>query len=482
MTGDVLALVEKSVRARPDAVAVAMPDETLTYARLWDAAGRTARALLARGATGRVGLRRAKSLRAYVDYLGVLRAGCAVLPLGERWPNARVGAVVAGAGVDLVLADAAEVPDDIPDAEASTVDVVPGVDAYVIFTSGSTGRPKGVPNSHRATAAYLSHVVDRYEIGPGSRVAQAADFTFDASVFEILGAWTAGAVLVPAVGRAWRTPTRFLRDAGITHLDTVPSVITISRRTRALTPGCLPDLRWSMFSGERLTYADAEAWRTAAPDSVVTNNYGPSELAGVCADHWLPADPADWVETSNGTVPIGAAYPTVEAVLVAEDGLPADRGELCVRGVQRFDGYVDPADNARRFFRGASDGPFTLVDGVPEAPDWYRTGDLVGREHGVLVHLGRIDRQVKLRGYRVELDEVEAAVRAHPAVLEAAVTVVDSQLHAHYTGDATAAEVKDVVGARLPDYAVPVRWSKVDSLPRTATGKLDHAALVACHA
>jgi len=208
------------------------------------------------------------------------------------------------------------------------------------------------------------------------------------------------------------------------------------------------------------------------------DDYGPTELAGVCANHRLPDDPADWLPTGNGTVPIGAVYPHLESVLVGPDGRPADEGELCVRGVQRFPGYVDPAANAGRFFR--EDGGFAVVRGAPRPDDWYRTGDRVRREHGALVHLGRVDRQVKLRGYRVELDEVEAAVRSHPAVREAAVLVADAQLVAVYAADAdgpASAELRGHVAARLPDYMVPVTWRRVDRLPTNQNGKLDRTAL-----
>ncbi|WP_424184745.1 AMP-binding protein [Actinokineospora sp. G85] len=468
MTGEVVALVEAAVRRAPDAVAVDLPEGPVSYGDLWAAAGAVADGLAdgLRSSGGRVALLRPKGRQAYVDYLGVLRAGCAVVPLGAGWPADRVRRVLDAAGVRAVLSDE---PLPAPDARAAVTG-----EAYVIFTSGSTGRPKGVPISDRATAAYLRHATVRYRVGPGARVAQAAELTFDASVFEILGAWTSGATLVPAVGAAWRTPVRFLAENAITHLDTVPSVIDIARRTRALRPGCLPDLRWSMFSGERLPADAVPAWRAAAPNSVITNNYGPSELTGVCADHWVPDTP---LATSNATVPIGEPYPTVEAVVVGPDGRPADRGELCVRGAQRFDGYLDPADNAGRFLRGGPEGPLVAVDGGFGPADWYRTGDVVAREHGLLVHLGRVDRQVKLRGFRVELDEVEAALRTHPGVREAAVAVRDAQLHAFFDGDADPAGVKAAAAARLPDYAVPVYCTRLDGLPRTGAGKVDHAAL-----
>ncbi|MFI8252859.1 AMP-binding protein [Streptomyces filamentosus] len=488
---DVVSAIEEQAGRGPDRIALRVAEREHTYAELWRAAGAIAARLGPR--PGRVGLLFRRDLPTYAAYLGILRAGGAVLPIGPRWPRQRVRDVLAHAAPATVLADGGD-PD--PETYAGTRllsaadhlegggrppagEAEPGQEAYVLHTSGSTGRPKGVPVDHRALRAYLGHVVERYELGPGCRMAQAADLTFDASVFEILAAWTSGATLVAAAGHSWRSPVRFLAENAVTHLDTVPSVIAIARRMRTLAPGSLPDLRWSMFGGEQLTYEAAAAWRAAAPGSVVENNYGPTELAGVCVNYRLPDDPALWPDTGNGTVPIGTVYPHLEEIVLGPDGLPADDGELCVRGPQRFAGYVDPADDAGRFLSGPA--PHGPVGGRPAPGDWYRTGDRVRRQDGLLVHWGRIDRQVKLRGHRVELDEVEAAVRGRAGVREAAVVVVDSQLVATYTTDTadgvSGNDLRAHVAALLPDYMVPVVWRQVDDLPLTQNGKLDRALL-----
>ncbi|MEW2110715.1 AMP-binding protein [Streptomyces albidoflavus] len=486
---DVVSAIEEQVGLGPDRIALRVAEQSHTYAELWRAAGGIAASLGPR--PGRVGLVFRREFPTYAAYLGILRAGGTVLPIGPRWPEKRVREVLDTAAPATVVVDGdaadpaayagarllsaawhAEGPARLPAGCAAT----PDEEAYVLYTSGSTGRPKGVPVDHRALRAYLAHVIDRYELGHDCRMAQAADLTFDASVFEILAAWTAGATLVAAAGRSWRAPVRFLAEHGITHLDTVPSVIGIARRMRTLTPGALPDLRWSMFSGEQLTYDAASAWRAAAPGSVVENNYGPTELAGVCVSYRLPDDPALWPETGNGTVPIGTVYPHLEAIVLGPGGAPAADGELCVRGPQRFAGYVDPADDTGRFLRG--EAPHTAVAGRPAPEDWYRTGDRVRRRDGLLVHWGRVDRQVKLRGHRVELDEVEAAVRGRAGVREAAVVVVDSQLVATYTADGvTGADLRAHVASLLPDYMVPVVWRQVDDLPLSQNGKLDRALL-----
>ncbi|MEU6243453.1 AMP-binding protein [Streptomyces sp. NPDC047024] len=486
---DVVTAIEEQAGRGPDRIALRVAEREYTYAELWRAAGSIATRLGPR--PGRVGLVFRREFPTYAAYLGILRAGGAVLPIGPRWPERRTREVLGAAAPPTVIVDA-DVADPRPYAGERVLSAshhvdepahvppggapAPAQEAYVLHTSGSTGRPKGVPVDHRALSAYLTHVIDRYELGPGCRMAQAADLTFDASVFEILAAWASGATLVAAVGRSWRTPVRFLAEHGITHLDTVPSVIGIARRMRTLGPGVLPSLRWSMFGGEQLTYDAVSAWRAAAPGSVVENNYGPTELAGVCASYRLPDDPALWPDTGNGTAPIGTVYPHLEEIVLGPGGVPAADGELCVRGSQRFAGYIDPADDTGRFLRGAA--PHAAVDGRPAPEDWYRTGDRVRRQDGLLVHWGRVDRQVKLRGHRVELDEVEAAVRGRAGVREAAVVVVDSQLVATYTADGvTGADLRAHVASLLPDYMVPAVWRQVDDLPLTQNGKLDRAGL-----
>jgi amino acid adenylation domain-containing protein len=353
--------------------------------------------------------------------------------------------------------------------------------AYTLFTSGSTGTPKGVPIRHRNLARYLAYAIDRYEVGPGSRLSQTFELTFDPSVFDMFVAWCSGATLVVARPDDLMTPVRFVNDNEITHWFCVPSVASLAMRLRALRPGCMPDLRWSLFCGEQLTLGQARAWAQAAPASVLENLYGPTELTVTCTGYRLPRDREQWPRTSNDTVPIGAVYAHLDGVLLDGDGLEAVEGELCVRGPQRFDGYLDAAQDEGRFVR--HEGQRTSAPAGPPAPDdWYRTGDRVRLEDGALVHLGRLDDQVKLHGYRVELGEIEAVLRAHGAVHDVVVLALGKgpQLHAVYTGDGVdERELAELVRGRLPAYMSPRRYVRVDRLPLNANGKIDRRALAA---
>ncbi|HET6500051.1 MAG TPA: AMP-binding protein, partial [Amycolatopsis sp.] len=356
--------------------------------------------------------------------------------------------------------------------------------AYILFTSGSTGAPKGVRIEHRNVNAYLEHVIPRYEAGPGARFSQFFDLTFDPSVYDMFTAWGSGATLVVPTRNDLLSPVRFVNSRRVTHWNSVPSVISFALRLRKLDPASMPTLRWSLFCGEPLTLQQAAAWQAAAPEAVLENIYGPTEMTVTCVEHRLPRERRDWARPANGTVPIGTVYSGLEAVVLDERGRPAAEGELCLRGPQRFPGYLDPADNTGRFvtFDGElaseHDGSATLTDG-----HWYRTGDRVGRHDGALVHLGRLDHQVKIRGYRVELGEIEAVLREQPGVADAVVLTFtgekgEVELLAAYTGDRQ--DEDDLLAAlsrALPGYMVPRTLTAFEAFPLNQNGKIDRRAL-----
>ncbi|GIJ80008.1 amino acid adenylation protein [Micromonospora phaseoli] len=479
----------------PEATALEVDGEVVTYRRLHELVERLAGQLcqVVGHPPAAVGLLAARSLPAYAGYLAALRAGAVVTPLNPAFPPARNAQLCRGAGVEVMVAD------DAGDALAAEVSAAAGTSlvrlggdraamlaptapapmpvigaddvAYALFTSGSTGRPKGVPIRHRNVDAYLAYCLDRYPVGPGDRLSQTFDLTFDPSVFDMFVAWGGGATLVVPAPDEVLTPVRFVNDRRITHWFSVPSVVSLARRMRMLTPGAMPGLRYSLFAGEQLTLEQAHAWATAAPGSVLDNLYGPTELTVTCTAYRLPAEPDDWPVTSNGTVPIGAVHPDLDAVLLAEDGTDGDDGELCVQGAQCFAGYLDPADDTDRFVRYAG-------------RRYYRTGDRVRREHGALVHHGRLDDQVKLRGYRIELGEVEMVLRGHPGVQDAVVLALGAGdatcLEAVYTGTGgVATELTRLCADRLPGYMVPARIHHVTALPTNANGKTDRRRIAA---
>ncbi|WP_405967594.1 amino acid adenylation domain-containing protein [Streptomyces sp. NBC_00015] len=513
-----------SADAHPDRTALETGGRVLTYAVLRRLAEHTAARLL-HAADGRraerIGILANRSVAAYASYLAAQRLGAAAVPLGPDVAPARLAAVGRAAALDVVLAEPGAVdhgrsvgfpcpvlPFTEPDEDTAPApsqspslshpqsgrephpalprhEPRPDAIAYIVFTSGSTGTPKGVPVLQRNAAAMLDHAVGRYGIGPESRVSQTFDLTFDPTAWDMFTAWSAGAALVVPARAELVRPARFIRRTGVTHWFSVPSVITYAQRLRDLAPDSLPSLRWTLFGGEPLTLAQAAVWQAAAPGSVLENLYGPTEVTVSCTQHRLPADPADWPATANGTVPIGTPYPHLDFLVLDEDGHPADEGELCVRGPQRFPGYLDPAENPGRFVRFDGRRATVYEDREPPAPDlYYRTGDRVLRgADGALLHLGRLDQQVKIRGHRIELGDVEAALRSADGVEEAVVTVRTAEgaepgLEAAYTGvpqDPLA--LRSHLSDRLPTYMLPRAFTHFDAFPLNANRKIDRRAV-----
>lgn len=502
----------RSARRYPGQPAIIVGGAEFNYRQLHLAAIRAARLMLRAGdgRPKRVGVVVGRNLGTFAGYLGAQRLAAAVVPLNSDFPVARNVAAVQAADLDVLVtphesraigealaaasgARSVVLPENEPlvgPLAAEPVDhlpypAMPDDLAYILFTSGSTGAPKGVPIRHASVSAYVEYNVDLYEVGPTSRLALTSDLTFDLSGFALFLAWAgASAIVIPEKPQLLE-PAQFVDDYGITHWLSVPSVVSLARQLETLPPDSMPTLRWSLFIGEPLTIDQALAWYEAAPYSTVENLYGPTEVTISCTSYRLPADPASWPSV-NGTVPIGAPYPVVECLVVDESGRLSDEGELLLRGVQRFDGYLNPALNAGRFafWDGATAQPY---DGSTEltAEHWYRSGDRVRYQHGELFHLGRVDNQLKVRGYRIEPGDIEAVLRTHPAVNDAVVVPTGNsadelELAAMYTGrPAGSNELTEYLAERLPAHMVPERFTWLSAFPLNVNGKVDRGRLIA---
>ncbi|WP_328454617.1 non-ribosomal peptide synthetase [Amycolatopsis sp. NBC_00438] len=434
----VVARFEEQVTRTPDAVAVDLGGVRLTYAELNARANRVAHRL---GTGGVVGVCAPNSADLVVGILGALKSGAAYVPLDPANPAQRQALILADAGARVVLtsgvtldAETLDLSDPAVWAESSTENPpVPDGIAYVIYTSGSTGRPKGVQVGHRALATYLAWAREAYPSLSG-RALLHTSASFDLTVTTLLGPLTAGGSIVDS-GRP-----DFVK-ATPTHLAVLPE--------ESYPTGDL------VLGGEALR---GEVVRPFA--ATVTNEYGPTEATVGCVAHRLDG-PVD------GPVPIGRPIPGTR-VYVLDDRLrpvpPGVAGQLHLAGAQLADGYLGlPELTAERF----PDGPFGRM---------YTTGDLARwRRDGTLEYLGRTDDQVKLRGYRIEPGEVEAALRQLPDVRDAAVAVREGALVGYVVG--TAEGAAEALRASLPEYLVPTLFVTLDALPVAASGKLDRAAL-----
>jgi amino acid adenylation domain-containing protein len=359
-------------------------------------------------------------------------------------------------------------------------EVAPSDVAYLLFTSGSTGMPKGVLVAHRNVTAFLDHVTELFGLTEHDRLSQLFDLTFDLSVFDMFAAWDSGACLCCPGDKDLLNPARFVRDNELTVWFSVPSTAIFMKKLGALKSDALPSLRWSLFCGEPLPVAVAEAWSEAAPNSTVENLYGPTELTIACSRYrWAGAESR--AESEIGIVPIGEIFPGL-GVLVADDELdevaPGDEGELLVRGPQVTLGYLnDPVRTS---------AAFVVPPGQGEVH--YRTGDRVRRPVGTapLTHLGRMDSQIKIRGYRVELGEIEEVVRSMSG-LDGVVAIPwpvtengCEGVQVFLQGEAQDVDaLRAAVASRLPGYMVPNRFYFMENLPLNVNGKFDRNELAA---
>lgn len=500
-----------SAQAYPDHVALELSSDAVTYAELSAAVEQMCAAMYETlgGSPRRVGLLTSRSLIGYVAYLATQRLGATAVPLNPANPAARNLAITSEAGLDITMIDDTsgeglteyQQKADVrmldmtgsrwheifhPNKDVTVPAVVErGADdfAYIIFTSGTTGKPKGVPTTHANVTSFLTEVIKRYRFEPESRVSQTFEMCFDGSILAMFGAWGSGATLCVAQRSDVLTPVRFINAKRLTHWLSVPSLISFAKRLRALAPNSMPTLRLSSFGGEPLTIEQVDAWTTAAPNTAVINCYGPTETTVIVTAYEVPANPKARVETWNRSVPIGDIYTHLDYLLLDTDLRQSDDGELCIRGAQRFPGYLDPAENVGRFvsFDGERGHPYDGREPLT-AEQWYRTGDRIRRECGELVHMGRIDHQIKVRGNRVELGEIEATLRKHPAIVEAVViaTTADDgeiDLHALYTGGQVADEEFARLMEDLPAYMRPRGFHHRKEIPLTEVDKLDRKRL-----
>lgn len=485
-------LLDDAAHARPAQAAVVDRGRVVTYADLDGRANQLAHVLVDAGVRlgDRVGVMLEKSVDAVACLYAVMKAGAAYVPLDVQTPAPRLAAVAADCGLRYLLTtvDKAAPATSLPgvaviDVGAPAVAAAPrrpitalvGREdlAYILYTSGSTGVPKGVMISHANALAFVRWAVAEFGVTDGDRLSSHAPFHFDLSVFDLYVAAAAGAtvVLVPPEASVFPVELRrFAERERITLWYSVPSVLTQLVLHGQLSPGVLPTLRAVLFAGEVFPTKYLRRLMAALPEARFANLYGPTET-NVCTWYDVREAPA----TDAEAIPIGRAAAGARLAVVADDDGP---GELFVHGPTVARGYWnDPERTSSRF----------VTDARPELPGvWCRTGDLVEElPDGNLRYLGRRDDQVKSRGYRIELGDIEAAIHAHPAVVDCAVVAVPDELvttriHAFMVvdGQVTPAEVARWCAGRLPRYMVPESFEPVAALPRTATGKTDRQSLV----
>ena len=509
--------IGRHAAVRPRHPALSMAGRSMTYLELHERSNQLAWALLERGIRpgARVGVYMNKSLEMGVALYGILKAGGAFVPLDPLMPVERLDFILGDCGIEHLIAGELQVPVlrrwlhetgsasrpcvigpedgadlDLPLESWSTVGDRPTTDpspdmidqdlAYLMYTSGSTGTPKGMMHTHHGSLSYARWGANHVGLEPADRVASHAPLHFDLSIFDFFSTSQAGGTVVLVPEPVTKFPaswTAYLESEQVSVVFTVPYTLTEMLLRGVLEKRDLSALRWVLFGGEPAPPAQLRALMEHLPHTRFTNVYGPAE-APSCTCYDLAGPPAD-----DAPIPIGTVSQNSADLIVDDRGKPVadcETGELLIRSSTLMKGYWNREElNRRAFLERPRFGP--LVE------RYYRTGDLVRRDaEGLLHFVGRKDRMIKTRGHRVELDEVEAALAAHPSVHTAAAYDVPDDVGSKkilaavviregQSADETA--LRRHCQGKLPGYALPERIEIRPGLPRTTSGKVDHKQL-----
>ena len=516
-------LVEAAAERSPDAMAFRFGKSAVTYEALARKTSQLAHVLTEHGVRrgDRVAIYLNKSLESALAIYGAMKAGAAYVPIDPGAPIERARAVMAQCGVAAIITHAPKVADltailsggaltaslrlivgsdslpgaTVPIVSWSDIDEAPPTSsvktlaqdlAYIIFTSGSTGAPKGIMHTHQSGLAYAHAAAKLYDVSPGDRLSNHSPLHFDMSTFDYFCAPQAGACTTIIPEPYTKLPaslSQLIENDQLTHWYSVPYALIQLLERGAIEQRDWSALRWVMFGGEPFPAKHLRALMQRLPQARFANVYGPAEV-NQCMHHEVRANDL----RDDAPPPIGRVWDEAEHLIVDEadqpitDGKP---GEVLIRSATMMRGYWERPDlNASAFYQR----PVTS-----DVPDWfYRTGDIVETDAtGVMRFAGRKDRQIKLRGFRVELDEVEAALSIHEAVDEAAAVALPvgagqdaaiSICAAVTVRSSNCSEVEPhdlqrTVGERLPSYAIPSVVFVLDAFPRTTSGKIDRRAV-----
>ena len=517
--------VMQQAERRPEATALMMGGDRLTYGQLDALSNQLARTLRAAGCErgDRVCFLLPKSPLAIVTMLGILKADCSYIPVDPSSPAPRAAKIVQSGAPRVILAGSrtAQLLDELlADASLRVATAVgwlegghAGADgehvspafsledvrrapsgpvtcrnmsadaAHILFTSGSTGTPKGVVITHESVIHFVEWARRYFGIGPTDRLSGHPPLHFDLSTFDVFGTFAAGAQLhlvPPDLNLLPTALAQFIRAAELTQWFSVPSLLSYLAKFDVVKVNDFPTLRRLLWCGEVFPTPALRYWMTRLPHVTFTNLYGPTETTIASSYYTVPRCPED----DRAAIPIGSPC-AGEELLVLNERLkrvpPGEVGDLYIRGVGLSPGYWRDPEKTRAAFLPS---PFASAPAVRI----YRTGDLarIG-DDGLVYFLGRADSQIKSRGYRIELGEIETALSALTCLRECAVVAVSTD---DFAGTAiccayvpspgvavTPGELRNALGKVLPAGMLPSRWMAFDRLPRNANGKVDRRQL-----
>ena len=508
--------VDQAAERYPEAEAIRFSGQCLTYAELSRLSSNLARMLIDQGLSrgDRVGIYMNKGLESAIAIYGIMKAGGAYVPLDPLAPVSRIGYVIKDCGIRHLISKPAKL-ESLRQllSEGCPLKHVIGVDnqndlavncvswnevrqydgrlselklteqdlAYILYTSGSTGVPKGIMHTHRSGLSFAEWGAQTYGLVHGDRLSNHAPLHFDLSTFDFFAGAIAGAttIIVPeAFSKFPANMAKFIEQEKISVWYSVPFALIQLMQHGGILSRDYGALRWILFAGEVFPTKHLCQLMAMLPGVRFSNLYGPTET-NVCTYYHVTTSP----ENTDETIPIGRPCRNVEDLVVDMDDRPVqpgEVGELLIRGGVVMKGYWgQPEKNRSAFYRRPAFDQFEEL--------FYRTGDLVQLDNeGNYRYFGRKDRQIKTRGYRVELDEVEVALLAYPGVEEAAVytvpdgeasNLIEAAIIPKKEQNFTESELMEHMAKRLPAYAIPVRVDVLQDFPRTSTGKIDRRTL-----
>ncbi|MGB3802276.1 MAG: amino acid adenylation domain-containing protein [Lewinella sp.] len=504
--------IDRHAADTPDRTAFRCGKRGISYAEMAERTNRLAHLLLAQGVQrgDRIGIYLPRSLDAAVAVHGILKAGAAYVPLDPEAPVARTRALIEDCDIKVVFVSpalrrnfaamfAAPSPvtcvmggeaegtksvgwNTLDDYPATPPDIrILGDDlAYVMYTSGSTGEPKGIMHTHASGLAYARLSRDLYGVTPDDVIGNHCALHYDISTFGYFTGPLAGATTVIVADAHTKFPTSLLQlveQERITIWYSVPLALLQMLRSPTLAERDLSALRWVLFGGEVFAPRHLRTLMEHAPNARASNVYGPAEVNQCTYFH------LDEAPDNDDPLPLGHVWNDTETLILDADDEEVTEGqigELLVRSATRMKGYWNRPDLTVRGFYYRE-----RIPGNRET--FYRTGDLVYRDaEGLLQFMGRKDRQVKIRGHRVELEEVEAVLAAQPGVGEAAVYVretgdnekiIEAMVVPETNSGGDPRRWIDAMADQLPPHTLPARIELVDALPRNDAGKIDRLAI-----
>lgn len=516
--------VDRAAVTASEREAFCVPGQSLSYGELCGQSNQLAHLLVEEGVRrgDRVGIFMPRGLESAVSVYGIMKAGAAFVPIDPHLPAAGLERLVEDCGIrhlithdtqatvlqdfvaqrtDIQTVVGLESPLDgpvrtqswsqleqFPASSAPSVRMTEDDLAYIMYSSGSTGRPKGIMHTHRSGLAYARLSGDLYGVAATDRIANHSPLHFDMSTFGYFSSPLAAAttVLIPEAHTKMAASLAQLIEAQrITIWYSVPLALIQLLLRGVIETRDLTSLRWVLFGGEPFPVKHLRDLMLRWPHARFSNVYGPAEVNQCTYYHVPPPDGSVKGDIGAEPVPIGSIWDNTEGLVLGPDDKAVEEGEvgeLVVRSPTMMQGYwARPDLNATAFYRQPLYENFDRV--------YYRTGDLVRcRVDGQLLFLGRKDRQIKVRGFRVELDDVEHTLAMHPKVDEAAVFAVRTNVGVDHIEAAVvpraeesleSEELDRYLTSRLSPYAVPASISVLESFPRTTSGKIDRLKLQA---